>query len=167
MFALIAIISGLLITGVVQRSQSVHAAGNQFTRQIPSAGTTSFTSTPDGTTDPAWPEFAGATDNNPGPAAYNGSMALPLFRTKTYVFVSLVFLLILGLAACGTDSVAGTTPTTSTTPPGGATATATVTALIKQMTLVGTPTAKIVSGTTFEVDGKMKNRDDKQHDIFL
>lgn len=35
------------------------------------------------------------------------------------------------------------------------------------MTLVGSPTAKIVSGTTFEVDGKMKNGDDKQHDIFL
>jgi hypothetical protein len=74
MFALIAIISGLLITGVVQRSQGAHAAGSQFTRQIPSAGTTSFTQTADGTTDPAWPEFAGATDNNPGPAAYNGSI---------------------------------------------------------------------------------------------
>jgi hypothetical protein len=57
MFALIAIISGLLITGVVQRHSAAHAAGSQFTRQIPSAGTTSFTSTADGTTDLAWPEF--------------------------------------------------------------------------------------------------------------
>jgi len=48
MFALIAIISGLLITGVVQRSQSAHAAGNQFIRQISSAGTTSITSSPPG-----------------------------------------------------------------------------------------------------------------------
>src|SRR5712692_3397771 len=48
MFALIAIISGLLITGVVQRSQNAHAAGSQFVRQISSAGTTSFTSTAPG-----------------------------------------------------------------------------------------------------------------------
>jgi hypothetical protein len=48
LFALTAIISGLLITGVVQRSSSAHAAGNQFVRQISSAGTTSFTSTAPG-----------------------------------------------------------------------------------------------------------------------
>jgi hypothetical protein len=48
LFALIAIISGLLITGVVQRSSSVHAAGNQFVRQISSAGTTSIISTAPG-----------------------------------------------------------------------------------------------------------------------
>jgi hypothetical protein len=42
-----------------------------------------------------------------------------------------------------------------------------VAGLIKEMTLVGTPTARIVSGTTFEVDGKIKNGDDKQHDIFV
>src|SRR5260370_2119054 len=95
------------------------------------------------------------------------SMAFPLFRTKASVFVSLIFLLMLGLAACGSDSVTGTTPTPTTNPPGGATATAAVAALIKQMTLVGTPTASIVSGTTFEVDWKIKNVDDKQHDIFL
>ncbi len=44
LFALIAIISGLLITGIVQRSSSAHAAGDQFIRQITSAGTTSITS---------------------------------------------------------------------------------------------------------------------------
>ncbi len=48
LFALLAIISGLLITGVVQRSQSAHASGNQFIRQITSSGTTSFTSTAPG-----------------------------------------------------------------------------------------------------------------------
>jgi hypothetical protein len=48
LFALIAVISGLLITGVVQRSTSAHAAGNQFIRQISSAGTTSFTSSAPG-----------------------------------------------------------------------------------------------------------------------
>ena len=35
------------------------------------------------------------------------------------------------------------------------------------MIFVGTPTSKIVSGTTFEVDGKIKNGDSKQHDIFV
>ena len=46
LFALLAIVSGLLITGVVQRSQSAHAAGNQFVRTISSAGTASIISSP-------------------------------------------------------------------------------------------------------------------------
>jgi hypothetical protein len=47
LFALLAIISGLLITGVVQRSSAAHASGgNQFIRQISSGGTTSIKSTP-------------------------------------------------------------------------------------------------------------------------
>lgn len=46
LFSLIAIISGLLITGAVQRNTVVHAAGNQVVRQITSAGTTSITSAP-------------------------------------------------------------------------------------------------------------------------
>src|SRR5207248_3658925 len=41
-------------------------------------------------------------------------------------------------------------------------------ALLPLMTLVGLPTAKIVSGHhTFEVDGKIKNGDTKQHDIYV
>jgi hypothetical protein len=44
LFALLAIISGLLITGVVQRSAAAHAAGSSpFIRQISSGGTTSIT----------------------------------------------------------------------------------------------------------------------------
>jgi len=44
LFALLAIISGLLITGVVQRSHDAHAAGSSpFIRQITSGGTTSIT----------------------------------------------------------------------------------------------------------------------------
>ena len=54
--------------------RTAHAAGSQFTRQISSVGTASFTPTSDGVTDPSWPEFAGAIDNNPGPAPYNGSI---------------------------------------------------------------------------------------------
>jgi hypothetical protein len=38
---------------------------------------------------------------------------------------------------------------------------------MKEMTFVGTSTAKLVSGTTFEVDGNIKNGDTKQHDIWI
>ena len=71
------------------------------------------------------------------------------------------------LVACSdiTSTDASPTPTANTL--NAATATAAVQALIKEMTIVGTPTAKIVSGTTFEVDGKIKNGDSKQHDIFI
>lgn len=73
------------------------------------------------------------------------------------------------LAACGDLSSTGTssTPIPTTNTLNAATATAAVGALIKEMTIVGTPTAKIVSGTTFEVDGKIKNGDSKQHDIYI
>src|SRR5438876_4194105 len=50
------------------------AAGASYTRLISSAGTSSFASASNGTSDPAWPEFAGATDSNPGPAPYNGAI---------------------------------------------------------------------------------------------
>ena len=35
------------------------------------------------------------------------------------------------------------------------------------MVLVGQPKAKMLQGTTFEVDGMLKNGDSKQHDINL
>jgi hypothetical protein len=78
--------------------------------------------------------------------------------------VLLMGLLIMGamLMACG----GGTSSPEPTNPPGPNTA-ATVTALIKEMTIVGTPTVKAVSGTTFEVDGQVKNGDSLQHDIFV
>lgn len=94
-------------------------------------------------------------------------ISLLLLRTKMHVLICMAFLIMFGLAACGSDSVAGTTPTPVTNAPNAATATAAVAALIKEMTFVGVPTARIVSGTTFEVDGKIKNGDSKQHDIFV
>src|SRR5258707_4781669 len=51
-----------------------HAASGPYTRQIPIAGTSTPSPGTDGSNDPAWPEFAGATDNNPGPAPYNGAI---------------------------------------------------------------------------------------------
>src|SRR5579872_4137755 len=71
------------------------------------------------------------------------------------------------LAACSDVTSTGTPPTSSTPTFNAATATAAVQALIKEMTIVGTPTAKIISGTTFEVDGHIKNGDTLQHDIFI
>ena len=80
---------------------------------------------------------------------------------KAFCLISLVGMIII-LTACTGD--------TSSTEPGnspGASTTATVTALIKEMTSVGTPTVKAGTGTTFEVDGQVKNGDSHQHDIYV
>ncbi|HLQ10119.1 MAG TPA: FxLYD domain-containing protein [Ktedonobacteraceae bacterium] len=77
----------------------------------------------------------------------------------------------LALVACGGGTATtasapravATTPPTSTPVP----ATATVSALVKMIFQVGQPTAKMLSGATFEVDGQIKNGDNKQHDITL
>ncbi len=105
-------------------------------------------------------------------------MGVPRFNGRFYfvVFTCLIGVL---LAACGSSTstgTAGTTPsstnatsvpTTSAASGPGATATAAETLLIQQVTFVGTPTAKIVAGTTFAVSGQLKNGDDKQHDIYV
>jgi hypothetical protein len=107
-------------------------------------------------------------------------MGLPHVHYRLYALLFACLCLGILLAACGTGAVAGTTaapsptntsnaPTPTTVPASGpgATATANEMSLIKQVTFVGTPTAKIVSGTTFAVSGKLKNGDDKQHDIYI
>ena len=79
--------------------------------------------------------------------------------------------MIVALAACGggtastasTPKAAATTPPTSTPIP----ATATVSALSKMIIQIGQPTAKMLTGATFEVNGQIKNGDSKQHDITL
>jgi len=48
-----------------------------------------------------------------------------------------------------------------------AAAAATAAAYMKLVTIVGQPSVKIVSGTTFEADGQVKNVDTLQHDITL
>jgi hypothetical protein len=62
LFALLAIISGLLITGIVQRSFAAHAAGNQVVRHISSGGTTSITSVPPGKDGIQSPEISSANN---------------------------------------------------------------------------------------------------------
>ena len=97
----------------------------------------------------------------------HSTMALPFFRRKRFAFICLAFLLLVGLAACSADGAPGASQSPTTPSPNGATATAAVEALMKEMTLVGTPTARIDIGTTFEVDGYIKNGDSKQHDIYI
>jgi hypothetical protein len=77
----------------------------------------------------------------------------------------------LALAACGggTASTASVPKAVATTPPTSTPvpATATVSALVKMIVQVGQPTAKMLSGATFQVNGQIKNGDNKQHDITL
>lgn len=107
-------------------------------------------------------------------------MGLPHIHHRLYALLFACLFMGVLLAACGTSTVAGTTtapsPTNTPNTPAptsvpasgpGATATAAETSLIQQVTFIGTPTAKIVSGTTFAVSGKLKNGDDKQHDIYV
>jgi len=65
------------------------------------------------------------------------------------------------LAACG--STTASAPKSSTHSNNNSALT--LAALMKLMTPVGQPTAKMVSGATFQVNGQIKNGDTKQHDI--
>src|SRR5438270_4859308 len=98
-------------------------------------------------------------------------MALSLLKSKTYFVLCAGLMLLMLLAACGSAASSGSSSTSTSNSSNGtrvnAAPTAPEAALIKEMTFVGSPTAKIVSGTTFEVNGKIKNGDDKQHDIYV
>src|SRR5204862_5510073 len=71
--SLLAILVATLVTSALTSAK----ASSGTTRQISSVGSTSLSSAPaasSGADDPAWPEFAGKTDNEPGPAPYAGSI---------------------------------------------------------------------------------------------
>jgi ABC-type glycerol-3-phosphate transport system substrate-binding protein len=70
------------------------------------------------------------------------------------------------LAACGSGSSGSSSSSTSSASVSSATPTqnANHVSLAK---LVGAPTAKITSGTNFEVTGQVQNLDKSQHDIYL
>jgi hypothetical protein len=102
-------------------------------------------------------------------------MRMSLVKRQTPFTMLVGLLLLLLLAACGTNASTGT-PASSAKTAASPTATHAVAALtntteatlIPMMTLVGKPTAKLVSGNhTFEVNGKIKNGDTKQHDIYV
>ncbi len=100
-------------------------------------------------------------------------MQTSLVKRRLSIVILIGLLLTLLLAACGNNEpTTSTGSSTSTSPSPTATqSTSTATteqALLPLMTLVGTPTAKLVAGHhTFEVDGKIKNGDTKQHDIYV
>jgi hypothetical protein len=88
------------------------------------------------------------------------------------VFFSIPVMLILSvflLAACGgsTHSSSGTTTPKPTSSSISASAAATATAYQKLVSLIGQPTVKMLTGTTFEAVGQVKNIDTFQHDITL
>ena len=98
-----------------------------------------------------------------------------LLQRKTY-FIILVSILGLSLfTACGSNTAPSTYTSTSSSTPAStspvsaqpALSTATVTTVSKFITFVGQPKAKMLVGTTFEVEGQVKNGDTKQHDIYL
>src|SRR5258706_16120095 len=100
-------------------------------------------------------------------------MALEKRQTSFAMLIGLLLLLV--LTACGntaSSSTASPSTTTSTPPTAtqavGAPATASEKALLPLITLVGQPTAKLVAGHhIFEADGKLKNGDTRQHDIYV
>src|SRR5690242_19171597 len=89
-------------------------------------------------------------------------MVLSTSTRKVY-FLAIAGLLaiMLLLAACGSSTTSASKPSTNSK---DNSAPAEV-VLMKLMTPVGQPIAKMVSGTTFEVNGQIKNGDSKQHDI--
>jgi hypothetical protein len=91
------------------------------------------------------------------------SMTRPIPVVLTMLSCS--FLLVL-LAACSADATGASSPS-SASPTAQVSPTVTEAMLVHEMVFVGKPAAKMDAGTTFEVDGKLKNGDDKQHDIYI
>ena len=83
----------------------------------------------------------------------------------------LVFFMIARGLFMPTKTAPATTSSTSATGnsanSANAAAAATAAAYMKLVTIVGQPNVKLVSGTTFEADGQIKNVDTFQHDITL
>jgi hypothetical protein len=100
---------------------------------------------------------------------------MSLEKRQTHFTMLIGLLLLPLLTACGNTASSSTSSssTTASTPltatqAVGVPATAGEKALLPLMTLVGQPTAKLVAGHhTFEADGKLKNGDTRQHDIYL
>ncbi len=90
---------------------------------------------------------------------YNNNLRLSLLGML--IIVSL-FLLV----ACGNDGSSSTNTGSSSTTK-SSTATPADPNHISLAKMIGTPTAKITSGTNFEVTGQVQNLDTKQHDIHL
>ncbi len=84
------------------------------------------------------------------------------------ILAILLVLSMLLLAACGSGSSSSSSSSSSTSSASVSSATPTQNANhVSLAKLVGAPTAKITSGTNFEVTGQVQNLDKSQHDIYL
>jgi cytochrome b561 len=84
------------------------------------------------------------------------------------VGILLVFLMVVrGFLAPTQTAPASTSSVPRSNTSANAAAAATAAAYMKLVTIVGQPSVKIISGTTFEADGHIKNADTFQHDITL
>lgn len=83
------------------------------------------------------------------------------------VGVLLVFLMVVRDFLTPTHTAPATSSSVSTSNTGANAAAATAVAYMKLVKIVGQPTVKIVSGTTFEADGQIKNVATSQHNITL
>jgi len=88
------------------------------------------------------------------------------FRFSILAFLLVVSMLLLAACGSGSNGSSGSSSSTSSASVSSATPTqdANHVSLAK---LVGAPTAKIASGTNFEVTGQVQNLDKSQHDIYL
>jgi hypothetical protein len=77
------------------------------------------------------------------------------------------FMLARGILAPTKTAPASSSSVSTTGNSANAAAAATAAAYMKLVTIVGQPTVRLVSGTTFEADGQIKNVDTFQHDITL
>jgi hypothetical protein len=76
------------------------------------------------------------------------------------------------LTACGGSGNTTSKASASSSPPhptnnANATSVATTTSMMKFVSLIGQPKVKMLSGTSFEADGQLKNNDTYQHDFTL
>ena len=91
-----------------------------------------------------------------------------IFLTAVLLVVAglLIFFLLVRNNAVSKNA-APASSSTHTTAANSADAAATASAYMKLVTIIGQPTVKMVSGTTFEANGQVKNDDTFQHDITL
>ncbi len=90
-------------------------------------------------------------------------------RKSCFTFVATFVFMLLLLTACGGI---GNTTSTAASPPSptnnaNAASVATATSMMKLVSLIGQPKVRMLSGTTFEADGQLKNNDLNQHDFTL
>jgi hypothetical protein len=98
-------------------------------------------------------------------------VAVPTRKFCFTIVATFIFMLLL-LTACGGVGNATSTASTPSSPPSptnnaNATSVATTTSMMKLVSLIGQPKVRMLSGTSFEADGQIKNNDSNQHDFTL